>query len=641
MKGFIRAGIASLLLTLSIQPLQAFTEQQIEYQQVRDWQRNGKWKQADKALSELEDYVLYPYLKYYQLKGNLTRVKRQEVESFLRAYPNYYLSDALERRFLLELARRKDWAGFLAFYPRQPASTDLRCHHFVAHYQQGNLEQAWQGAEQMWLYGKSRPKACDPLFEAWKKAGKLTDQLRWERMLLAFDARKPSLMNYLARPFDGSLAVDAKLLEQAYKQPNGLLESSKLTMSKARHQQIASLAIKRLARSDVEQAIAHWQRFDAQIQQQPPLYQVSTRYLVQRVIGKKAEPLMPWADKQLAWLEDSDSIERRLRLAVTQQQWSEVLRWTARLPDEVKKKDRWLYWEARSYAEQGQMPLARRIWQQLANERSYYGFMAAQQLDLAPNLREQRHEVSPLRLQQLSEHPPVQRVSELYSLSQIVSARSEWMSLMRSVPPSVMLDYGRVAEDKGWHDLSVQSAIVGKQWDQLELRFPLSYSDEFRRFADMRKVDHSLLIAVARQESALYPRAVSSAGARGLMQLMPATAQETAKKIGFRYASRSQLYTPEDNIRLGSAYLQQLLKRYQGNRILATAAYNAGPHRVSRWLDERGDVPADVWVESIPFRETRFYVQNVLAYQVIYQHRLKQRPTQVLLDSELKYAYGG
>ena len=148
----------------------------------------------------------------------------------------------------------------------------------------------------------------------------------------------------------------------------------------------------------------------------------------------------------------------------------------------------------------------------------------------------------------------------------------------------------------------------------------------------------SLLYAVSRQEGALYPRAESPVGAPGLMQLMPGTAKETASKLGVPYRNPEQLFDPTLNVRLGSAYLKRLLDVYDGNRILATAAYNAGPGRVKRWREQSRNRPMDVWVESIPYKETRNYVQNVLSFDLIYQHKLQQ-PLRFMSERELSHAY--
>jgi soluble lytic murein transglycosylase len=195
-----------------------------------------------------------------------------------------------------------------------------------------------------------------------------------------------------------------------------------------------------------------------------------------------------------------------------------------------------------------------------------------------------------------------------------------------------------VAQRRGWAYLGIQASIRAKAKDALALRFPTPNQSLFLRYAEDRNVDPGLLYALARQESALYSGAMSPVGAVGLMQLMPATAAHTAQKIGDPAPTIGQLVNPEINVRLGSAYIKSLLDQYSGNRILAAAAYNAGPGRVRKWLAQSDNMPADLWVENIPFKETRNYVQNVMVFNAIYQGRLN-RPIVFMTDAEKQQHY--
>ena len=237
-----------------------------------------------------------------------------------------------------------------------------------------------------------------------------------------------------------------------------------------------------------------------------------------------------------------------------------------------------------------------------------------------------------------SRWPFLLRVRELLAMNEVTAARSEWIHNMDRNPVAQRIEFGHIALNQGWHELAILSSIRAEAWDALDLRFPLPLKRTFSQMAQERSMNTSLLYAISRQESALYPLAQSPVGARGLMQLMPATAKETAAKLGVPYRNEQQLFDPAMNIRLGSAYLKRLLDVYDGNRILAAAAYNAGPGRVKRWRDQSTNKPMDVWVESIPYRETRNYVQNVLSFDLIYQQKLQQ-PLRFMSERELNHAY--
>jgi len=320
-----------------------------------------------------------------------------------------------------------------------------------------------------------------------------------------------------------------------------------------------------------------------------------------------------WLDGALVRFNDAELMELRARLAVWEQDWRGLEGWVKRLPMGLQKEDRWRYWMARSLEKQGRQKPARDLYLETANLRGFYGFMAAQRTGVPYRIKNQ-------------------------SVAEITAARSEWIHNMDRNSVAQRLEFGHIALNQGWHELAILSSIRAEAWDALDLRFPLPLKRTFSQMAQERTMNTSLLYAISRQESALYPLAQSPVGARGLMQLMPATARETASKLGVPYRNEQQLFDPAMNIRLGSAYLKRLLDVYDGNRILAAAAYNAGPGRVKRWREQSDNKPMDVWVESIPYRETRNYVQNVLSFDLIYQHKLQQ-PLRFMSERELNHAY--
>ena len=195
-----------------------------------------------------------------------------------------------------------------------------------------------------------------------------------------------------------------------------------------------------------------------------------------------------------------------------------------------------------------------------------------------------------------------------------------------------------LARQQGWHRLAIDAAGRAKAWDLLDIRFPMPYQSTFEQFASNQQVPATELMAIARRESAFYPKARSPVGARGLMQIMPATGKQVAASLGASH-STSDLYEVEHNVLLGSAYYRQLLDRYDGNRIFALAAYNAGPHRVDRWRKPGdADRSVDQWIEAIPFKETRNYVQAVLSYNVVFQY-LQGNPGPLLSEAERSTTY--
>ncbi|MFG1491312.1 transglycosylase SLT domain-containing protein, partial [Oceanospirillum sp. HFRX-1_2] len=229
--------------------------------------------------------------------------------------------------------------------------------------------------------------------------------------------------------------------------------------------------------------------------------------------------------------------------------------------------------------------------------------------------------------------PSVRRMYELVQLEEFEYARQEWNLLFPTLDDEQKYALSHLAGSWQWHSQAIAGAALIRKWNDLQLRFPLEYADLYQQFSDKQKIPLNWALSITRQESAFNPLARSGVGAMGLMQLMPKTAKQTAKKIRQSLKKTKELYNPATNIALGTAYLAQMLDRFDGSRIYATAAYNAGPYRVKSWLKKRGHLPLDIWVEVIPYEETRIYVQRVLEYGVVYD-MMANRPARLLDDNE-------
>jgi soluble lytic murein transglycosylase len=249
---------------------------------------------------------------------------------------------------------------------------------------------------------------------------------------------------------------------------------------------------------------------------------------------------------------------------------------------------------ARSLEKQGRQKPARDLYLETASLRGFYGFMAAQRTGVPYRMKNQSVAHKVPDWQSASRRWPfLLRVRELLAMNEITAARSEWIHNMDRNSVAQRLEFGHIALNQGWHELAILSSIRAEAWDALDLRFPLPLKRTFSQMAQERTMNTSLLYAISRQESALYPLAQSPVGARGLMQLMPATAKETAGKLGVPYRNEQQLFDPAMNIRLGSAYIKRLLDVYDGNRIwrrrptmrvLAGSSAGASRATTSRWM---------------------------------------------------------
>ncbi|WP_421197638.1 transglycosylase SLT domain-containing protein [Aeromonas enteropelogenes] len=626
-----------LLTTLFAPGIMAQTQDQSLYRQAYDAVRANDQARFQQLRARLTHYPLLPYLDYFQLAFRPGAADYQDVTRFIRQHGDTPQSNRLERTYLTYLAQSQQWSQFLRFYPAKPKSTDLLCMHYQALYYTGKTREALQGAGKMWMSGQSRPDACDPLFTLWQGAGLRTQDKIWQRMTMAFEAENPNLIRHLGASLGTGLQGYGNQMVTLFEQPAKAMNPTYFS-NNPYSRKLLSLGLTRYANQQPEAVLRQLDLFRSRFGLNQDEIKPVERAIARRLLLDRSRSERQWLDNTVRLLADPDITELRARLAIWEEDWRGLSGWVKMMPMARQKEDRWRYWMARSLEVQGQQKQARDLYLETANLRGFYGFMAAQRTGAPYRMKNQTVPHVPDWRSASRRWPFLLRVQELLAMNEVAAARSEWIHNLDRNPVAQRIEFGHIALNRGWHDLAILASIRAEAWDALELRFPKPYKQTFSQVARERAVNMSLLYAISRQESALYPRAQSPVGARGLMQLMPATAKETAGKIGVPYRSEQQLFDPAMNIRLGSAYLKRLLDVYDGNRILAAAAYNAGPGRVKRWREQSADKPMDVWVESIPYRETRNYVQNVLSFDLIYQHKFQQ-PLRFMSDRELKHGY--
>lgn len=630
--------LSALCVPGLVAPVFAQTMEQSLYREGYDAVRANDQTRFEQIRARLSHYPLRPYLDYYQLAFRPGAADYDDVTRFIRQHGDTPQSNRLERAYLSYLAQSQQWSQFLRFYPAKPSSTDLLCQHYQARYYTGHKSEALKEAGKLWLSGQSRPDACDPLFDLWQQAGLRTQEKIWQRMSLAFEAQNPNLIRHLGAQLGSGMKGYGDQMIALYEQPVRAMNPANF-MATPPSRQLLSLGLARYANEQPDAVLRQLGEMTRRFGLNHTEVTRVERAAARRLLLDRSLAQRSWLDAALVRLKDGELMELRARLAVWEQDWRGLEGWVKRMPMALQKEDRWRYWMARSLEEQGRQKSARELYLETANLRGFYGFMAAQRTGVPYRIKNQSvaHKVPDWRTAS-QRWPFLLRVRELLAMNEITAARSEWIHNMDRNSVAQRLEFGHIALNQGWHELAILSSIRAEAWDALDLRFPLPLKRTFSQMAQERTMNTSLLYAISRQESALYPLAQSPVGARGLMQLMPATARETAGKLGVPYRNEQQLFDPAMNIRLGSAYLKRLLDVYDGNRILAAAAYNAGPGRVKRWREQSENKPMDVWVESIPYRETRNYVQNVLSFDLIYQHKLQQ-PLRFMSERELNHAY--
>jgi soluble lytic murein transglycosylase len=579
-----------------------------------------------KLAHRLKDYPLYPYLEYWELQGRLANAGNREVNAFIKRYADQPVGARLRRAWLYELARKHDWKKFLAIYEGgQPV--ELQCYRLQAKLHTGDRESLFDAALPLWLVGYSQDNACDPVFKYLEEQDMLTDELVWERVRLAMNSGNASLAAYLAKHLPEDDQAWIALWRETRQRPAGMLDSAQLKKDVQIAREIILYAIKRIAGNDEQQAHEKWNA----IRKRHDFTAVEAGQIERTIALYAGWRQNPQAHEWLAAVPeiaaDAEVREWRVRSAISAGLWQDVLKHIAAMPADEARQEEWRYWQAVALAATGQKQEALDRLAPLAQLRDYHGFLAADELHWPYVMNNQPLEYTPQQLDEIRNLPGMIRAHELLRADLLIEARREWLYVIDRLDAEQLKRAAALASDWGWHDNAILTVARSSDYDDLELRFPIDHSEDVVRYASANQLDPGHVFAVIRTESAFNKNARSGAGAMGLMQLMPATGRSTARKYRIPLASTKSLYEPEQNIRIGTAYLKQVMDQYERNIVLASAAYNAGPFRVNRWLPEADEQPAVNWVAAIPFDETRKYVQRILAYAAIYDWRMERPVT--------------
>ena len=585
----------------------------------------GEYRQLE---AKLVDYPLYGYLQYQALRRKLSKAKPAEVEDFLHNYHDQPIANRLRSSWLHKLGQRKDWDNYLRFYTPQNSVT-LQCYDIRARLQKGDRQQALKDALSLWLVGHSQPDVCDTAFDQLYASSMISSEHLWARIRLAFANQKSSLAGYLAKRLSAEDRTWVKRWQFAHKRPTAAISKDWAQQDTPLVREILVHANKRLARHKPEQAWKHWQKLSENHR-----FSATQQGEVLAKIGLHgALDSHPQAAVWLASVPDAQATtairEWRIRTALADKDWDSALHWIDELDESERNADNWRYWRAYALQEKGLKGDAFTAYASLSNERTYFGFLAADQLQRPYQMNDVSLKFTDQQLETVEQIPGIERAREFYMTGKRTDARREWYYTTRNLPRDKLKVAATLAHRWGWHDRAIITASMAQHWSDLTLRFPLPHRESIFTNAQLYDLDPGLIYGVIRQESAFMEDARSSVGALGLMQLMPATGKQTARAINLRYRGQASLISSNNNIRLGSAYLNKLMTRFNGSPVLAAAAYNAGPHRVSRWLPDDGDMNASLWMERIPFKETRTYVRRVLAYATIFDWRLEQPVTRL------------
>lgn len=600
-------------------------------------QQRALYSRATRALSQgdratfgqlkkqLTNYPLLPYLDYADLSSRLARATSAEVNAFLTNNAQTPLAVNVRQRWLTALAAKQQWQQFAAAYDDSLNSLELRCHQANALYHSGQQQQGIALALELWKVGKSQPKACDPMFAVLVNGRHISNDIAWQRFSDALLNHEYRLASFIERFFtDPVYQQRAQRFRSVDEHPENVGNYSIFSAQSAEESRIIAHGLSHLARIDAPTALKHWNRYH----QSHPFDDAAQGEIVYALVTALFQGgNQGIADQYLLQSQDkatSAVMEWRLRELVKAADWPELVAWSGKIDAKFQAESRWRYWRARALElSGGDKNESQRLYQAVAGERSFYGFLASEWLQIPYSMQHEPVNVTPEQITELAARPHFTRSRELFYHNELDWARREWQQGLRGAPQQDWLTAAKLAQQWQWANQAINSMIAANYWNDIDVRFPQPHREAFLTQANATQIPANLLLALSRQESAFNASVTSPAGAKGLMQLMPATAKETARKHGVAYGGPGQLIDPDKNILIGSRYYKEMLTRFNSNRILATAAYNAGPGRVASWRKRtEGTLPFDAWIETIPFKETRNYVQNVLAFSIIYAQHL-------------------
>ena len=602
---------------------------------------------------------------------------RTDIEQFIQQHASHFLRGKLEQSIFTLLINAEDTQA-LAKLTTNNLETQIAV--LTAKYQieASNTSQTAENQsndknksailseyEQLWLNNAELPNDAQ-LWAAWYSQGGRTEEKIYQKAEMLFGKNDAKGLEILAKELEKienakeneQVAAHLALYQDLLKNPANLkIQAEKLPLIDANTNKITNkfavvLSFARYLRTipenmneptftPYEQWAKTWQLDETELRDWKIAF-------ISRFFDNESPNFVQWRDQEILKLNADNLIERRLRTAIWQQ--TDLLVWLNALSDETKQKQEWRYWMAKIAAQASDKDAKQRL-EALAKERGFYPMLAAVKLGHSYKLDmpkiPQESNIQEKYSAELAE------IAELRQLDRLGAAKQRWRALLEKLPQEKQLALSQYANEQNWFELGVDGSIIAKAWDYIRLRLPNAYSQYFdialsnvnlsatepQTIVDNR-VTKTFAMAIARQESAWNPMAQSSANARGLMQLLPSTAQKTAENQQLPYNGELDLFKPLNNILLGAAHLNELNAKYPNNRILIASAYNAGANRVEKWLARaNGKLAMDEFIASIPFFETRGYVQNVLTYDFYYQNLQNKEKLQTFSKEEYDRLY--
>ncbi|MDD5295528.1 MAG: transglycosylase SLT domain-containing protein [Rhodocyclaceae bacterium] len=588
---------------------------------AREAFRKGDEKSLLALRESVKGHELEPYVEYWGLRLRLDQISAADILAFKERWPDSLAAERLRLDWVKQLGKRKDWDGVAREYAalEQP-DAEATCISLQGRLAKGDDAVADE-ALRLWLAGGELPETCRPVMDALVLSHRLGSDEVWVRIRRVMESRKVDPAREAANYLND--APGDKALGEVAESPERFLGHLKPTFATRRSgRELAMIAVARWAHSDPQKAALRWESLRDRFSPAERGYvygqlawQGALHHLPEAVAWYKAAEESPLTDEQRAW---------KARAGLRAGDWKLVRATVEAMPLEQASRPEWVYWLGRADKAQGKKLEAEKQFGKLAGQPNFYGNLSDEELghliDVPAAIYPNDAEIAAA-----ADQPGIRRALAFYRLDQRTEGAREWSWALRRAGDRFLLAAAAVAKREGLFDRAISAADRTKGEHDFGMRYLAPYRDRVEPAAKDLRLDESWIYGLMRQESRFVTAARSGVGARGLMQVMPSTAKWVAKKLGMKKFRTDDMGNMDTNVLLGTNYMKMVLASLDNHPVLASAAYNAGPGRARQWRDDR-PLEGAIYVETIPFAETRDYVKKVMSNAVYYAALFEKKP---------------
>lgn len=591
---------------------------------AREAFRAGNAVRFERAAASLGDHELAPYIEYYRLKMNLEQAEDAETQNFLQRHEGSYVAERLRTDWMRVLLRKGRLSDIETEYAKLAApEQDVVCMSLQARLARKD-KAALDAAQPLWLNLLEPPEACRTVLETLISERRVLADDVWKRIRRQFEANRINWARVTMANLPASQMPETKQIDLVIHHASSyLIKLPAKWHESLLGRELAALAVQRVAMNAPDTAASLLESIQSKMQD-------SERQWAWSQIGlNAAKRHMPqatsWFAKAGSTPLSEEAAEWRTRAALRALDWAAVRSSIEAMPAELAARPEWVYWLGRAYKAGGRMTDAQALFEKISTQPDFYGKLANEELGRQITALPKTSEPTEEEKAKAAQNPGIRRALALFQLDLRYEAVREWNHALRGMKDRDLLAAADLARRHQIYDRAINTANKTISEHDYRLRFLAPYADQVRPAAKNQSLDEAWVYGLMRQESRFITNARSSAGASGLMQLMPATARWVARKIGIKDYHHGRVNDTDINLLLGTSYMRMVLEGLGNHPVLASAAYNAGPGRARKWQDVK-PLEGAIYAETIPFDETRDYVRKVMTNTVIYAAMLEKRP---------------